>query len=458
MAAKSSAAAYRPEKMIIRLSSILPIIDADGRPIELPTANAFGVFLHEYFHYIHNVSTSVGLAGFINTLEIWRLLRTTIDENGFSEGHQRLDGAYYEHYRNLYCLFRSIRTVYRPNLKSTGEVTSIEVSSADICDNVQSSEHGVLLSLIKCRAKLEISDGSTEFHDIEVGVQEIMESSAWLLERRYVNSSDPYAADLPVDVFPYKVVSALAKYVLKNPDHDSILACSLAALHSTNPAEALIDILNIAKNAETTGGNAINDVQAAVNRIVEANHAQLIKALEDIEGEFCGDSIMATGVLTITLHARIALELRRQKPLFEIDFVDLLAKDGAALDCIMSKVPACNVLQENAGPIGNMKRDFLVSFRQKSDDNVDPEAGLRVVHAAFDFALRHFSESGFLNTETLSHKSCPFFTTCDLALRKNESDICEKKPWESVDWDGWGNNGRCEYAEAISNTRPPSSS
>ncbi|AUQ68362.1 hypothetical protein [Phaeobacter inhibens] len=455
MTANSAVAGYRPEKMMIRIGSGFRIIDDEEQPVEIPTANAFGVFLHEYFHYVHNISAATGLTGFINTLEIWRLFRTTIDETGYSAGHNKLSENYHKHYTTLHKLFHAIRTVHKPKLKENFKPTSIEISSAEEPIETVGDTTGTLLSAINCQAKVEDDHGASECHTIKVGVQEIMEAAAWLLERRYVNQSDPNASPLPAEVFPYQVVRALVDYKLDNADDDSILACILAALHSTNPPEALMGILELAKAAENDDKSVFDAVHMAVKDTVDSNETQLIDQLDNIEKEFCGDSIMAVGIRTITSRARTALQLRSLEPLFEIAFVDLLSNKEVSIGNIMNKIPACNVLQENSGSIEDLRRDFLVSFSPISGDNWDPEVGLRVIHVIFDFMLGHISENGFLTTNQLPPKRCPFYTTCDLPLRKKYSAICGKTPWKSVEWDGWGQSGKCDYATAIAITRPP---
>jgi hypothetical protein len=455
MAATSAVAGYRPEKMIIRLGSDFPILTENGQPVEFPTANAFSVFLHEYFHYVHNISTAVGLAGFINTLEIWRLFRTTICETGFSAGHSQLDASYHEHYEDIYRLFHGIRTVHKPKLKNIITATSIEVSTAEFLTVAAGGRTDSTLSSISCLAKVGDVRGSTECHTIEVGVQEIMEAAAWLLERRYVNNSSPDEPEIPTAVFPYQVVPALVNYKLERADHDTILACVLAALHSTNPPEALMSILEVAKKAEDQKGSVFGAVKEAVRKAVSSNEIEIIRELDQIEKEFCDENIMAVGMRTITSYARTALQLRKCEPLFEIAFVDLLSKKEVSIDDIMNKVPACNVIQENFGPTDKPQRDLLVSFRPRSEGNADPEVGLRIIHVIFEFVVRHFSKDGFLTTDQLSARQCPFYTTCDLRLRQNCSAICKETPWKSADWDGWGDNGKCDYAAAISIIRPP---
>ena len=79
-------ASYLPESMIIKIGPTLRLLDDQGKPVALPTAEVFGFFFHEYAHYIHNISTACGIAVFLNTLELWRRFRLTHDTAGYSSG------------------------------------------------------------------------------------------------------------------------------------------------------------------------------------------------------------------------------------------------------------------------------------------------------------------------------------------------------------------------------------
>jgi hypothetical protein len=454
MAANATFAGYRPEKMIIRLSPNIRIVDDEGNPEAFPTANAFAVFMHEYFHYIHNISTAAGLAGFINLLEQWRLFRETIDKTGFSAGSEQLDKCFQKHRKTLVRLAQNVRAVHKPDLRKIIKATSIEVLSTRLCDAVE-NETETLLASIKCKAKVVDDGGTAECHTIEIGVQEIMEAAAWLLECRYVDKSASGEQPSPAAFFPYKVVPALVNHQLEGADDESILACVLAALHSTNPPEALMGIMEFAKTAGNQRASVFEAVQKEVRKAVASNETVLLQQIDEIENEFSGQNIMAVGIRSITSQVKSVLQLRKCEPFFEIAFVDLLAANEVTIDDIMNKIPACNVLQENFGSDDNLQRDLLVSFRPKDANGTDPEVGLRVIHAIFDFVGRHIRSEGFIATGDLPNQRCPFYTSCGLELRKRDLSICKNTPWQSADWSGWKQENKCDYGAAIAITRPP---
>lgn len=456
MNANKSLAGYRPEKMIIRLSPTIQIVDDKDHPIELPTANAFGVFMHEYFHYLHNISTTVGLAGFINMLEIWRLFRETIDQTGFSAGSCQLNENWRKHNGTLVNLLQNVKRISKPSLQTITTPTSVTISCANLTTAVE-NEGEPLLSTISCAAQVQDDCGNNENLIVEIGVQEIMEAAAWLLERRLVDAYASNVSETSTAVFPYKIVPALTEHKLPGLEEKSVLVCILAALHSSDPADALIGILEIAKSAKNQGKSVFNAVQNAAGKAVKDCESDLLVHLEEIESEFSNGNIMAIGIRTITAAARTALVFRKCDPAFEIRLVDLIAQRSISIENLMTLIPACNVLQERSGCCDQLQRDFLGSFRPECTNGTDPELGLRVVHAVFDFVGRHINDEGFSPTKDLPERPCPFYTICDLSLRHHNDSgtICKRMPWESADWCGWKQNGTCDYATAVMITRPP---
>jgi hypothetical protein len=452
----SAIAGYLPERLIIRLGTEIRIVEKDGSPAPFPTPAAFAVFMHEYMHYLHNISTVCGLSGFMNTLELWRLFRRTIGSMGFSVGSSQLDGATQEHLKHLLHVLFAGRSAFRPSLLTVATPVSVEILRATLENKVE-SQHGTLLSTFACEAEVRDDHGTAESCQIEIGIPEIMEAAAWLLERRLASALAPVAAESPAPVFPYKPVSALAEHLLPGIPEGTILACILAAMQSSDPADGLQQILQIAKKETDKGRDPLDAIRNAAAGITTTNESKLLQCLSRIEAEFGGNGIMAVAIRTILSAARDALAWRRSNPFFEIELVDDIAARRLSIDKLMTQLPSCVVLQRNAGPDDELQRDLLASFRPLNDDCSDPEDGLRVTHAVFDFMGSHTGKGALMATENLPPRQCPFYTSCNLQLRTVEPSICSNSPWRAADWSGWTKQGLCWYATAVQITRPPQS-
>ena len=180
------------------------------------------------------------------------------------------------------------------------------------------------------------------------------------------------------------------------------------------------------------------------------------KQFRKLEEEFDGDGIMAVAIRGIVEVARRALALRAARPFFELDWIEEIENGNVVLNDILRRMPSCAVLQMNVGSEDEIGRDWLLSFLAvDGDSGKDPEQGLRVVHSIFDYLGRHCDPDGFLPTSMVEKRRCPFYTSCDLALRRVAPSICKSTPWKSADWSGWEKNGACWYAVGIRVTRQP---
>lgn len=229
-------------------------------------------------------------------------------------------------------------------------------------------------------------------------------------------------------------------------------------MQSSDPADGLQQTLRIAKKATDEGRDSLDAIRNAAAEIVTTNESTLLQCLSRIEAEFAGKGIMAVAIRTILSAARDALARRRSNPFFEIELVDDLAACRLGIDTLMTQLPSCVVLQRNAGPDHELRRDLLASFRPLNDDCSDPEDGLRVTHAVFDFMGRRTGKGALMATENLPPRQCPFYTCCDLRLRMVEPAICSCSPWRAADWHAWDHQGRCWYGTAVAITRPPHNS
>lgn len=451
---KTTGAGYKPQEFIIRLGSEIQMFDSEKNALVAPTPNALAVFMHEYMHYIHNVSTLIGVSALINTLEFWRLFRCTFDENGFSLGSTHLDATAQDCLKLISEILAAGRGNYKPQFNNVLKPASLKILNATP-EKFIISKQGTQLTKYVCQAQVLDQGGNAENCQIEIGIPEIMEAAAWLLECRLLSKLVPDTDLMPVDVLPYKAVSALADHLYPGIKQEAVLAAILASLQSSDPVDALQQVLNVACGEDDSDQDVTTKIHQVALKIVTDNEAALLSLLSEIKAEFSTQNIMSTGIDAILARAHEALAIRRRLPLFEIALIDALANGDLSFEQWMKEYPSCAVIQQNAGANDVLKRDTLASFLPLNEDDSDPEDGLRVVHAIFDFVGRHSKNGEFIPTAELEAKPCPFFTCCDLDVRKHQSDICRNSPWGSV---GQYDGGNCWYGAAVAITRPPPNS
>ncbi|MDG4901422.1 MULTISPECIES: hypothetical protein [unclassified Mesorhizobium] len=441
--------------MLIGIGPDLRIVDGQGNRQPFPTAAAFSYFFHEFAHYLHNISTVSGIAAFINTIELWRCFRSTVGAAGHGEGSAQLGHEHQDHLRRLMAYLIAARRNHTPTLSEIYSPQSLVVSTVRAETEVGGAGENLLTTLV-CDAKVADRGGQAETLSIHLGTLELLEGAAWLLEKRTVSAVNPQEIASPPPIFPYHVAQAVAEYAAPGLSEDGVLACILASLQSSDAPAAFQETLAIARQAVQKGQDPVLTLRARAQVVIKENEQQLRSAFGALEKEFSGNGIMAVTVRQIIDTARLGFSKRRADPFFELEIIRKLGDRSLSIDALLSEMP-CAVLQRNNGHPDQVGRDFLLSFRPNAETaTADPESGLRVIHSIFDYINRHRRTDGLLPTREARTGPCPFYTCCALPLRQDQPAICEKTPWEAVDWPRWDEKaGGCWYATGVRITRPP---
>ena len=211
------------------------------------------------------------------------------------------------------------------------------------------------------------------------------------------------------------------------------------------------------RQATESGSDPVAELRNVALAEINGSAIKLDGSFSNLEREFSGEGIFAHGVRSIIAGARSAMAKRCADPFFELDLVEATVAKPESFETFIRQIVPCAVLQVCRGDQDQVLRDSLCSFHPvPGTKQQDPENCLRVVHAVFDFMARHRTHDGFRETAKLEPRECPFYTCCDLKLRRDQPDICRSRPYESADWRGWDTeDGACWYAVGVRVSRPP---
>jgi hypothetical protein len=451
-----AAAGYLPESLLIRLTPDARLFDYDD-PEYQPTSAVIGIFFHEYIHYLHNISTVSGVVTFINTIDLWRWFRRTFNSELISRGSDSLAVECKERLCALVTYLDAVRRDGSPKLKYILNPKSLRITSAKLqCAASQATQPAEpLLHAIVCDAHVFDHDDNEEHCVLHVGTLEILECAAWLLEKRMVLALDATAkVNLP-PTFPNRVVESLAAFLEPSLSEEAVLACALAALQSSDAPEALLQVLRIAGRISRDGNNPLLELRKTVLQNLASCRSQLDNQLQKLEQEFNGANAFAVSVRGVVGVAQDVFDRRATEPFFEFDLVSKVAAKPNGFVQVLREIVPCAVVQERRGDENDLQRDFLFSFQPlQSNQAIDQEAALRIVHSAFHFMSAHKVRQGFSATSEIGQRRCPFFTCCNLRLRQQEPDICRETPWLSATWKQWGSPS-CWYGSGVRITQPP---
>lgn len=78
---------YRIDGFLITFSMTSNSVTDDDKLMMTPT------FMHEYIHFLHNVSTIAGFRSLMTSLMLWLIFRKTVERDGFSRGSGNLSAT-----------------------------------------------------------------------------------------------------------------------------------------------------------------------------------------------------------------------------------------------------------------------------------------------------------------------------------------------------------------------------
>jgi hypothetical protein len=446
-------ASYLPESMLITLSPAVSLLDSAGNLVGFSNPLSFSYFFHEYVHYLHNISTVSGIGAFINTVELWRTFRITIDDTGLSEGSAALSRSQQDHLATLRAVLNGTRGSNPPATNITNP-TKLRINSIRP-EAIAKSQQGDLVTVLICDA--EVSDSSnTESCVVQLGTLELLEGVAWLLEKRAAQAVDPTVAISEPPVFPYRVVEAAIDHAVPGLSEEAIICCVLSALQSTDAPDAFLQLLDIAKTG-VAQGDPVGALRRATVEALHQNQAQIESVFARLENEFNGSGIFASTMQQVVGTARAALQRRLVDPFFEFTLIEEMKTTPDAFANAIERIAPCASLQQRPGGDDDVMRDLLLTFApQPKAGGLDIEAGQRVMHCIFHFIRCHRSREGFVQTSSAPSLPCPFYTCCNLQLRQSDPAICKCTPWKSADWHQWdAEKGACWYGTGVRLTRPP---
>lgn len=449
--AKETAGSYIPDSMVIKLGKALDAFADPLTPKGFEKPETFGIFFHEWIHYLHNVSTIVGISALQNLIKLWQIFRFSFEPGGFSAGSDPLPSDAAVMVTELQKYLGGSRKRHFSTLDKLTSLNNVTVT------DIVLEPQGTAISTLRCTIHVLEQDGHDQVHTAHIGTNEILENVAWLLEKKLVNALGGASnLSLPT-VTPYRIVEAAASLKVPEQDDDVIIACMLSALQDSDPPSVLLDRFEIVKDALEKQVSPIAELAKMTKLQLANNETWMENCLCGIEASFPVDEPMARAVRDLVATVRRNMQFRRDDPFFEFSIIEKLRANSATFDDEIRRYGACAVIQERSGYEDDIQRDLMYCFTDRTEDETDPQVGWRIIHAAFRFLGLHTSVTGFMPTINIKAIACPFYTICDLSLRKAEPEICRTSPWISVDWATWEPKGdRCWYGTAIYVTRPPS--
>lgn len=454
----TSLGSYMPEMMVIKIKKVIDALSDPENPRGFDNPDDFAVFFHEWLHYLHNISTLLGVSCLNCVVGTWHIFRETF-KDGYPCGSTLNSTANNDLLNKFYIALSSFRS--RKNSDLWSDINKNEkdfsIKNIELLKDVAIGDEGIHFLRIGFYINNENHRGKV--YSLDVGTHEILESIAWQLEQmllRRLKEKLKSSSDSKPPFIPYRI----GEYVIKensrfNLSEEDVIACLLYSIQSTDPAYMLYNLLLELKSHDF---RSLHDVLAnRVKEILIKNDGFLKTSFNMHKEAFLVDDPIAKGLLGIIDLFEKNIDRRKKSPFFEMELIDGVVGDYGNYNNIINDYGGCLVIQERDGDEDVLGRDLMYSF-----DKHQYNEHWQIFHAAFHYLKlylrRPSGEVFFVGHDKLNpsnYYKCPFYTMCSLKLREKEPHICRTKPWEAESWYKDSIEDMCWYGFAVRQTRPP---
>lgn len=435
-------ASYLPESQIITLSKDFPALENPDDLAGFSTPEQLGFFFHEWIHLLHNTSTISGLALFSTQIILWSNFRWAMGINGLSGGSELMEKKAISDNKNFLKYSESCRVKNENKLPKNIKAHQLILNEVELDPMETENDQVIKSSLIKWEIEF-----SNALYEVNIGVLEILESAAFMLECELVTKMNGNLLGAPF--YPYHLVKTLAGKIAPSLDDRNIICCMIASLQSNDPPRVLLELLKQIEKIDNSMKN-IALVDLAKDQINE-QESTISNTVKQVRAIFPVDEPMGEFVLMTLNRIERNLRFRIENPFFELTLIDQIAKDSKSINTSIRELGACSIIQERYGDEDQIQRDIIYDF-DVPDFSPTASFGLKMARAGIHFISIHYNQSGIIDSTSNQECKCPFYTTCDSSVRKDHSEICSKTPWEARNIE---NNIGCYYAAAIKAINPP---
>ncbi|MCT8362800.1 hypothetical protein NLA05_21255, partial [Xanthomonas citri pv. anacardii] len=346
----SSAAAgkYRQNALYVRMESLFDLEPSDWLDDE-PVPAAAAMHVHEYVHYLHNVSTVAGQAYLAANLVFLRALSTGCDEGGYFLGVEQVP--------TLQRQWLSMTTTMMDT-----QLGSTRAAALELCRDfsewqfhsprVVVGDDGMRSATAAFEARDSLGDRKSE--TVSIGLSFVTEGIAYEVDREMRRLTGMAADDLDKGTanFPYRAYRAAIESWSGRPlsPRDSI-AVGVAALGYPFPGAALISLCGLLGKSD---GVVVPDLIEKSGDERLANSRAALDTLRKLSAGLANGGPVEKGIAEYIKLVEAGALLRkecRQPPEFAFLSEKLTAKDARDL---MGKMIDCLVIQGKPGGEADM--------------------------------------------------------------------------------------------------------
>jgi len=449
---------YYPNGLLIELSPDACIFTKEGQLYEEIESYKFAIFIHEYWHYLQNFSTIAGAFSYLIFQFFYAAFTHTllVNKDGMSVGS---DGLQDDQRRDI-IEFCELWINHEGSCKGKVDANFKDIKKIDIIISKEDANlmlRGEKLPRKRVILSFKIYNKSGTTYDsfnYNLGCCAIYEGVASEIANLISNNSHHSIdkEDMTSPVFPYLVLRILSEKYLGDISARSIIALGTFCLLTTNPADALIFMLEDFRKLRYHG-KADQEILDELWTRVKINTLQSIDQilyhdLQSVSELYEGRGIIEKALLyTKSLFERLIIR-RTIDPLYDLSPFEASITSFHKIGILLNDILPCTIIQRNEGDENIIERDTLC-VAGHNDNKLN--ASLLTLCCQRHYMISHLDikNQRFLNSADVKPTECPFYTICTVRAQYNNDDACKKAPWKIY---SPGATRSCNYGSAVAST------
>lgn len=453
---------YFPNAFHIVMDKDNPYLEKNDDDIISRNDDNFNIFIHEYWHYLHNMTTFAHLKNFHIFMKLLTLFSKTMHPHcdGESNGNDSLNKTEIKEVISITEMYNLYDGDDLPsNISEDKIIDDFEIIDV-VINNINFKYNNKDVPVSKITLKIEINiNGKLSTHELDLGIRSIEESIANEIDSFFKSNSNE--TTYPASYIIYLVLRKLSLYYLKYElTKYELCALGTLSLNTPDPSKYLIDFFIRLKNSldkSTPFEEAINNFKNEIIEFLKHAKESISISLNSLCKSYENRGVLETTVNYLVEKQISYIDLRISNPIFDLKPFAENKIDSNELNSLFESIIPCDIIQEcYSADYDDIESDFMGSFADaisKWNDNDEPPIGFGVLHCHLVFMLSHLTEDGFDSTKIIKSEKqqndesrCPYYRLCPMEQRKNNSNVCKNSGWEYYDK---SNKNQCWYATGV---------
>lgn len=384
--------------------------------------------IHEYIHYLHNISTPPGIIYLFNGFNLFFEFMKGTDRHGI-----------YDPAKNAPEVAKPFLEVYdllQGKLKGERPPKETKIQHWSFSDpRVQTVQLNIFghnfdtFSKSSIEVKAVSNYGTLYDFTLEIGIYLITEGIAYEIDREVRRKIGSWP-DLDYNTPPYP-------YLIYQPVIDSLVGrktsvyeriiLGTCALLETAPGKGLIRACAILRSCKETSSREFIQYVINLNQGLRGFQKDLkAEVMPSMIRNFEGSPVLQAGVKEYCNLISASFEKRCSTPLMELDFIYITCHENY-FKKIKEHVPQW-ICQEKPNGVAEIS---LIGPKKVTD--VIDEIALSTLQSAFHYMQLHITSNGRISaTQGLPNTRCPFIGACEARSRAKDSETCIRAPWDTA--------------------------